>query len=193
MVHRIRKPSFADEDDPVGWRPIPDPTILTTQQIHRELGALRDILEARLEASDKAIVLLQNIANRQPTVGEVVAEMRGRFGAIEVELVEREKRFLRITEDSNRAVDAALITAKEAVNKSEANVTKTIDGISTLIASGAKSQDDKVNDLRDRVTAIEGRGQAYSQGFGWIATAVGIVAAVVGAIVAVFFKGEIGG
>lgn len=53
------------------WRPIPDPTIMTTQQLSSAITAQRDLVETRLAAMDKAIVLLQDIANRSPTVAEV--------------------------------------------------------------------------------------------------------------------------
>ena len=48
-----------------GWVPVPDPTILTTEavsrvtdQFERELGALRELLETRLSAMDRATELL---------------------------------------------------------------------------------------------------------------------------------------
>lgn len=51
--------------------PVPDPTTLTTQQLYRESTGLRDILETRLAAMDKALGLLQNAANKSPSIGEV--------------------------------------------------------------------------------------------------------------------------
>ncbi len=175
------------------WRPIPDPTILTTQQLLRELGSLKELMLTRMDAYDRAIDLLQDFANRQPTIAEVVAENNGKFQAVQLQFRERDIRFDRAANDTRVAVDAAFAAAKEAVNKSELNFTKQLDAIGAAIAVAGRAQDDRVNDVRDRLTAIEGRGQAYSQGFGWIATGVGIVAAVIGAIIAVFFKRGVGG
>ena len=44
-------------DAPVtpGFVPIPDPTTLTNQLVSRAVAALREILETRLDASDKAV------------------------------------------------------------------------------------------------------------------------------------------
>ncbi len=39
------------------WRPVPDPTKLTTDQLRRELAALREIIETRLDGMDRAIGL----------------------------------------------------------------------------------------------------------------------------------------
>jgi hypothetical protein len=36
-------------------RPVPDPTLLTTEQIHVEIRHLRELLESRLNQNDKAV------------------------------------------------------------------------------------------------------------------------------------------
>ena len=182
--------SYEDENHRLrDWRPVPDPTTLTTQQLMRELGALKEIMQTRMDAYDTAIRLLQDFANRQPTTAEVVAKVEERFSAVQMQFHERDIRFDRASNDTKLAVDAAFAAAKEAVTKNEITTTKQIDTIISLITAGTKTTDDKVIDIRDRLTAIEGRGQAYSQGFGWIATGIGIVAAIVGAIAAMFIRG----
>lgn len=50
------------------WRPFPDPTLLTTQQLLRELASLRELFDARLGGMDRATVLLSETVNRTPTV-----------------------------------------------------------------------------------------------------------------------------
>jgi hypothetical protein len=60
---------MSDPRDPrLDWRPVPDPTLLTTAQLRQELGALREILEARLNAMDLATRLLDATVNRTPTI-----------------------------------------------------------------------------------------------------------------------------
>lgn len=41
-----------------GWQPVPDPTRLTTEQLHRELATLREIIETRLGGMDRATELV---------------------------------------------------------------------------------------------------------------------------------------
>lgn len=53
-------------------RPVPDPTILTTEQLTREIGRLREILEARLDGMDKATRLEYDSVLRR--LGEIVQE-----------------------------------------------------------------------------------------------------------------------
>ena len=42
-----------------GWVPVPDPTTLTTDQLRRELAALRELLETRMDGSDRATAIAQ--------------------------------------------------------------------------------------------------------------------------------------
>jgi hypothetical protein len=183
------------------WRPIPDPTVLTTQQLLRELAALKEVINTRMDGYDRAIELLQAFADRQPTIAEVVAQFLEKFRGIETQFKERDLRTEQTAKESKVAVDAAFSAQKEAVSeqnksgaaaiaKSEAATTKQLDAITLLLQANKQAADEKIDDIKSRLTSIEGRGQAYSQGFGWIVSAVGVVSAVVGAIVAVFFKGS---
>src|SRR6185369_13411363 len=151
-----------------GSRPVPDPTLLTTQQLIRENLWLREVLETRLtgiqeanllrqnntnarfEAYDKAIKLLQDISDKFPgRIDEKINSLKEvheeKFASIQVQFRERDVRTEQSSKDSKVAVDAALQAAKEAVGeqnkssaltiaKSEASMTKQIDGISQLIA-----------------------------------------------------------
>jgi hypothetical protein len=90
-----------------------------------------------------------------------------KFRSIELQFIERDKRTEQLSLADKTAIAAALQAQKEqavaqnqsnaaATAKSEANFTKQIDQISTLIQSTAKAQDDKTNDIKDRLTRIEG-------------------------------------
>ncbi len=85
-------------------------------------------------------------------------------------------------------MDAALQAAKEAVGeqnkssalaiaKSEAATTKQIDQLAGVIQTMTKAFDDKVGDVKDRLTRIEGAKQGMSAGWGLLIGAVGLVAA----------------
>jgi hypothetical protein len=60
-------------------RPMPDPTVLTTQQLLREILAVRELFETRLVAYDRAIVLLQATVDKSPTIAELHAMYEERF------------------------------------------------------------------------------------------------------------------
>lgn len=240
-------------------RPIPDPTVLTTQQLVREIAALKEIIGTRLDGMDKAIdllhdsaaivpsevdvkinhlkelhgvrfsetnveirtvekaimmridgmdravVLLQTIADRvPPLIDEKIAGLEGihneKFNSIATQFRERDVRTEQSSKDSKVAVDAALQAAKEAVGeqnkssalaiaKSEAATTKQIDQIQQFIGSGNKATDDKIDDIKERLTRIEGTAEGTTatkhdntQGNQW---AVGLAVVVAVAVIEV--------
>lgn len=173
-------------------RPVPDPTALTTAQTEREIAALRQLIEAkntgttaafdaRLEGMDKAIKLLQAIQDRFPEfVQQEVKHLR------ELHQEKFESIATRFTENKV-AVDAALSASEKAASKTEANTTKLIDGIYTLNSQTKAASDDKVDDLRNRITVVESAKKTGTEVtgaiFGYIFGAAGFIAALVSVIV----------
>jgi phage-related protein len=120
------------------WTPRPDPTLLTTQQLLRELASLREIFEARLNAMDRAANVLSETVNRTPTaIQTAIANLKEvydeRFNSVQTQLADRtetiDERFVSIAKQfserdvrteqaataSASALAAALQAAKEAV------------------------------------------------------------------------------
>jgi len=142
-------------------------------EVHSELIAGRTILNTRMDAMDKAVVLLQAISDTAPSkIDEKIASLHGihdeKFSSIGTQFRERDVRTEQSSKDSKVAVDAALQAAKEAVGeqnkssalaiaKSEASTTKQIDQLGQLIQSTTKGVDDKFQDVKDRLTRIEGK------------------------------------
>src|SRR5271154_2582056 len=164
----------------------PDPTNLTTQQLWREVGALKELINVRLEAAAEAVKLLQQQANRSPSINEVFLQHEERFkstmgafdsavASIKQQFAERDTRTEQTSRDSKVAVDAALQAAKEAVGeqnkssalaiaKSEAATTKQIDQIGAIITATNSGLNDKIDDIKSRLTLIEGRTAGIAQG-----------------------------
>jgi len=159
-----------------------DPTALTTQQLLRENFWLRELTEAkltqleqRMEASDKAVTLLQQFADRTPTTKDVqheVAQLREvlieKFEGVRTQLQERDAQTEKASRDVKSAVDAAFAAAKEAVGeqnksnalaiaKSEAGFTKQIDMLGETNKTNMKGVDDKIGDIKERLTVIESK------------------------------------
>lgn len=98
--------------------------------------------------------------------------------------------------ENTRALDAALIAAKEAVKvqqdfndraiqKQEAVFTKQIDQIGTQISTLTKSFDDKIDDVKNRVIAFESGRTGGKDTWAWVAVIAGITLATL----FVIFKG----
>jgi hypothetical protein len=143
------------------WRPRPDPTLLTTQQLLREISALQNLLEARLDGMDRATELLSATVNRTPTViqteishvREVIDE---KFTGVNQRFADRDIRDTQAAKAAKDALDAALSAAKELVSqqnqanrgeaaKTEQNFTKQID-----------AQAARIDELKERLDRGEG-------------------------------------
>lgn len=162
-------------------RPSPDPTLLTTQQLEREIANTMRILDAKREG------VAENLGNK---IDAAEKNNAIRFAAIEKDFaaIEAWRREQKI--DTKTAVDAALAAAEKAVRDqtiaSEKSNAKTetsaaqqsqqqyatfkasLDGVSNTLAdvkdrvgkmepgwTSIKSIEDAVADIRDRVTRME--------------------------------------
>lgn len=130
------------------WTPNPDPTVLTTQQLLREILSVREILESRLDGMDKAIVLLQAAKDKSPTVAEIYSEFTEKFIAVQQLLKDRDQKLEQVTQNFYTAKDTALLAAKEAVTEqnktTRAAISADLAGMSKLI----DSLETKVNSMR---------------------------------------------
>lgn len=161
-----------------GWRPVPDPTALTTEALQREVGTLRELVEASIESAE-AVNL-----ERFKAINE-------RFSLFEALRLEQKA-------DTKAAVDAALIAQKEAVaeqtaasekaiNKSEGTTIKSIDALAETFRTADAAQRRDVDDLKTRVTTVESSkagGKESIAGVYQLFAAVLIVLGIIGAIVA---------
>jgi hypothetical protein len=174
---------------------------LTTAAILRELSSLRDTLVARIEgqrelfdarllAMDKAIALFQVITDRQPEdVDRKVSNLQSlneeRFSSIQVQFHERDVRVEQTAKDTKTAVDAALAAQEKSagkqaesfglsIGKSETATTKQIDQLGMLIQQNTKASDDKIADIKDRITRIEGLGKGRDSLWGYVVGAAGV-------------------
>jgi hypothetical protein len=162
-------------DDPRAqsdWRPVPDPTTLTTEQLRRELSALREVLTARLDGMDRATSLLSETVNRTPTVIQTeISHIRQlvdeKFGSVGQRFDERDVRTDQAAKASKEALDAALLAAKElvsqqneanaaAADKAEQSTIKQIDQIGIRIDTMQKALDDRLTELKERIDRGEG-------------------------------------
>jgi len=171
----------SDERFTADRRPIPDPTVLTTQQLQREVAALKEIIFTRLDANDKAVQLLHEDVTRVPTdTDKQIAHLKElhdeKFQSIENQFKERDVRMEQEARNNKISLDAALQAAEKAVNKqnetfalsinkSENATNKQIDQQAALIHTSNNALESKISDLKDRVTIIEGKssGQFVAQ------------------------------
>jgi len=133
---------------------------------------LKDAIETRLNAMDKVVDKLPTMYDRLSVItDEKVIQLKylheEKFQSIGVQFAERDTRTEQTAAGVKIAVDAALQAAKEAVaeqnrsfalatGKSETAMTKQMDALGLAIQTANKGLDDKIGDLKDRLTRIEG-------------------------------------
>lgn len=165
-----------NKTNPQGSTPVPDPTVLTTQQLTREIAASREIVEAKydtkLAAMDEATRLNKEASDKVPClIKQEVKNLRDlheeKFTSISVQFKERDIRAEREARDNKVAVDAAFAAQKEAaakqdeanakaIEKSERATTETIKTNQELSLSKIEALTSQMNDLKGRLDRGEG-------------------------------------
>lgn len=156
-----------------GSRPVPDPTVLTTELTQREISALKELIFTRLDGIDSTIELQQEqISARAAAIRDEVQHLKDVFGekftSIATQFIERDKRTEQLSIADKTAIAAALQAQKEAagasnesiaasIAKSEAGFTKQIDQIGSSIGTLSRTFDDKINDVKSRLDKGEGK------------------------------------
>lgn len=167
--------------------PSQDPSSLTTSQLHREITMLREllvredtnnraVLETRLDAMDKAIELLQFYPTE---VDRTVANLK--------EL--HQEKFNGVGESLIAAKEASAAWQKcseESITKSEVSIAKQIDNMGGLLHTRTHALDEKIDDIKTRLTSIESHAKGSGAMWGYVVGAVGLLATLGGLIALVF-------
>jgi hypothetical protein len=187
---------------PQGSTPVPDPTLLTTAALTREIAALKELVVTRLDAMDKAQALFDMNLNRVPTdtdkqIGHLKELVSGRFDTvdekfhgIETQFTERDTRSERESKDNKVAVDAAFAAQKEAaseqnksntlaISKSETSTSETINKLAELFKTTTDALSANITDLKERITRIEGKSRGRDDVWGYVVGALGVIVAIV--------------
>jgi hypothetical protein len=171
-------------------KPDPDPTVLTTQALLREIGAVKELFDAQQTAVEKTIEDIHDnilrIANQhlidmrhlESLIDEKFQTIRSKFeekfASIDKQFLDRDTRVEQMAKASAEALSAALQAAKEAVgeqnkssalsiNKSEVATGKQIDQLGETVKQNATVFNDKLDDIKKRMDRNEGVGEGSVQ------------------------------
>lgn len=196
-----------------GSVPVPDPTVLTTQQLYREIAMMRELLEAKAGCQADALARHENEAQRRfIEIGQIntkfseltlreVQQLKQlhdeRFATVGMRFDERDKRFEQIDKANKDAIAAALVGAKELTNvqniannqafeKSQVNFSKQIDQISEILRTITRSTEDKIGDLKTRLDTIEAKKAGSSENWSGLISVAGLIISI-GALLVLAF------
>jgi hypothetical protein len=151
--YNVMTPNESDEKRH-GLVPIPDPTILTTEALMREIANLRMLLEMQItnlsnEFAYYRDVVTKEILHLEKLTGE-------KFLSVGRQFTERDERIEKASTAAGLAVSAALAAAKEAVGVSERNTIKQIDAANSLFTASIAGITTQLTDLKERMDRGEG-------------------------------------
>ena len=162
------EPTFAARYPLPPWVPTPDPTVLTTQALFREIGTLREYLEqmvaaerssrasAAAEAAEQTRALDRLLSER---ILGLDTKVEQKFDLVERQRVEQKK-------DTKDAVDAALTAQKEAVReqtiaseraiaKSETATNKTLEQQQQAATTAVESLRRSIDENKERIVEVD--------------------------------------
>jgi len=184
-----------------GSKPDPDPTVLTTQQLLREIATSRETteaivagfkaaIEARLAAMDIAIILVRESTEKfnglvESSVNQLKDVDQVKFDAIRDRFSDAKSALDVALQSASKAVDAAFSAAKEAASKIEVSFTKAIEQLQSLGSAQQKATDDKIDDVRTRVTTLESQKRGSNDSIALMISVVGAVVALIAAVASV--------
>jgi hypothetical protein len=137
--------------------PVPDPTVLTTQALLREITGVRELFESQL--AHRHELYQSEIASLNRINVEKFAKVEQQFELVERQRVEQKQ-------DTKQAVDAALTAQKEAVKeqttasglaiaKSETGTSKQLEQLAANFQTAFSGQTVSIDDVKERITRLE--------------------------------------
>lgn len=141
--------------------PIPDPTILTTEALRRDIGSLRELLETRINEMDRRFGERFEAADRAVEVG------------------------LRVAKEAVDKAEAAQDKRMEAMNEFRAQLA---DQTATFVPRSELDQhfdqiEKSIDELKQSSQTTAGRREGLSAGWGILIGAVGLI----GSLIAIFY------
>jgi len=149
-------------------RPDPDPTLLTTQALFREIAQLRELFNTKIDTITHTVeASLENATNARTGIREILNQRIDALSALfesKLDLIERQR--VEQKSDTAAAVQAALSAAKEAVKeqtnasersiaKSEAATSKQLEAQQVTTASAAGELRRSIDDLKERIAEVD--------------------------------------
>jgi hypothetical protein len=197
-------------DDPHDGR-VPGPPYLTTEELRRDVSALREILQARLDGMDRAAVVLAETVNRTPTAIQTAIshlkelhderfrstslESDERFKSVALQFKERDERSSQLAKTQDEALKAALQSA-EKLNEAQGSANKEANAKTEItFAQQLKAVTDKIEVINGRLDRGEGTASGQQDfrterrlDLGQVIAVVAVIVAITSVMILVFKK-----
>jgi ElaB/YqjD/DUF883 family membrane-anchored ribosome-binding protein len=161
-------------------RPDPDPTLLTTQSLLREIANLKELLISKSETIESRLeTRLNNVEKRlDHKYVETAADIGHLRDLHEEKFQAIGKLSDQSRQDNQTRIDAAFKSAKDAADKTEDSFTKQIDSLGLRNEAANKATNEKIDRLTSRLDTGEGKSRGAGDLWGYIVAGIGLAVAI---------------
>ena len=168
------------EDANIGRTPIPDPTVLTTEALIREINHLRELTKAERRADVSEIEALAKAHDRHHEGLDRLRESE--HGALVDQISALKELLKEALAARDQALTAALAAAKEAVGKAEDATTKQLDSLRLNFDVEIKAIKDLLGDFKVNASTAGGRSAGKEYVWGVVILIAALVLSFIGII-----------
>ena len=176
-VFSVRRAIASGENVYIERRPVPDPTQLTQTAIDRSINSALALIDEKIDGAKRAVQAVieghwaldeNRFANAKHELEQAILRRNDldteRFGAVNLRFTERDLRFAQQNADHQSAIAAALAAVTSANARLETTFSKQIEALSARLDAQAIAQAERITDMKDRISAVEGerRGSTMS-------------------------------
>jgi hypothetical protein len=157
-------------------KPDPDPTVLTTESLLREIDHLKELTASNFAAHEgKLSTRIDNIEKRlDHKYVETAADISHLRDLHEEKFRGLDYLWRQAREDNLNRVDAAFKSANDTRDKIEESLTKQIDALNNKTEAANKATNEKIDRLTSRLDTGEGKTKGAGDLWGYLVGLVGI-------------------
>jgi vacuolar-type H+-ATPase subunit H len=156
-------------------KPDPDPTLLTTESLLREISHLRELTEEKFKTQTVRTDSLENRLDHK--YGETADAIRNLRDLHEEKFEGLDKLGRQAREDNQTRLDAAFKSANDTRDKIEESLTKQIDALNNKTEAANKATNEKIDRLTSRLDTGEGKTKGAGDLWGYLVGLIGVLVA----------------
>jgi hypothetical protein len=170
-----------------GSRPDPDPTLLTTASLLREIANLKELVSSNIATLEaRTTTRLDNIEKRlDHKYLETATDIKHLHDLHEEKFLGLSHLNSQSREDGKVMLDAAFKSAKDAQDKTEQSFTKQIESLASRSEDANKATNEKIDRLTSRLDSGEGQTKGKTEGVGTIGSVAVGAAFIISSLVSV--------
>ena len=156
-------------------KPDPDPTLLTTESLLREINHLKELTEEKFKTQTTRTDSVENrLDHKYVETADAIKNLRDLH---EEKFQGLDKLGRQAREDNQTRLDAAFKSANDTRDKIEESLTNQIDALNNKTEAANKATNEKIDRLTSRLDTGEGKSKGAGDLWGYLVGLVGLAIA----------------